>query len=599
VKSALTCDGQTGRAVVRKMEVVMPIHQIKSSPKNGIAKCPTGIIGLDQITEGGLPKGRPTLLCGTAGCGKTVLAMEFLVRGATEFNEPGVFMAFEETDKELTQNVASMGFDLQALCARKKLFLDYVRVERSEIEETGEYDLEGLFIRLENAINAVGAKRVVLDTIESLFAGFSNTNILRSELRRLFRWLKAKGVSAVITAETGDGTLTRQGIEEYVADCVILLDHRVEDQSSIRRLRVIKYRGTVHGTSEYPFLIGESGLSVLPLSSLKLEHKAPSQRVSTGVPRLDTMLGGKGFYRGTSVLLSGGAGTGKSSLAAHFVQAACQRGERALYMASEQSTDEVVRNMRSIGIDLEPWIKRGLLRFYASRPGTFGLEKHLVTIHDVTTAFNPKVVVIDPITNFASTGTYSEVKSMVTRLIDLFKARQITAMFTSLTSGDSAPELSEVGVSSQMDAWLLLRNLECNGERNRGLYVLKARGIAHSNQIREFMLTDHGVQLRDVYVGPSGLLTGSARDAQEARERAEALERKQQAQRKAFELTQKRQQLEAQIAKMRSDFELEEQGSLRNAHELELQEKQIVLDRIEMGRVRKADLVSAHGNGRA
>src|ERR1035437_2186257 len=481
----------------------MSTHRLKLSPRNGIEKCTTGIIGLDQITGGGLPKGRPTLLCGTAGCGKTVLAMEFLVRGATEFNEPGVFMAFEETDKELTQNVASMGFDLPALCARKKLFLDYVRVERSEIEETGEYDLEGLFIRLENAINAVGAKRVVLDTIESLFAGFSNTNILRSEPRRLFRWLKTKGVTAVITAETGEGKLTRQVVEECFADCVILLDHRVEDQSSIRRLRVIKYRGTMHGTSEYPFLIGETGLSVLPLSSLKLEHKAPTQRVSTGVPRLDTMLGGKGFYRGTSVLVSGGAGSGKSSLAAHFVQAACQPGERALYMASEQSTDEVVRNMRSIGIDLEPWIKRDLLRFYAARPGTFGLEKHLVTIHDVTTAFNPKVVVIDPITNFASTGTYSGVKSMVTRLIDMFKSRQITALFTSLTPGDSSPEMSEVGVSSQMDAWLLLRNLECNGERNRGLYVLKARGMAHSNQIREFVLTDHSVQLLDVYVGTS------------------------------------------------------------------------------------------------
>lgn len=576
----------------------MSTHVSKLAPRNGISKCLTGVTGLDQITEGGLPKGRPTLVCGSAGCGKTVLAMEFLVRGATQFNEPGVFMAFEETDKELSQNVSSMGFDLPALCAHKKLFVDYVRVERSEIEESGEYDLEGLFVRLGNAIEAVGAKRVVLDTIESLFSGFANTNILRAELRRLFRWLKTKGVSAVITAETGEGKLTRHGIEEYVADCVILLDHRVEDQTSIRRLRVMKYRGTMHGTNEYPFLIGERGLSVLPLSSLKLEHKAPTQRVSTGVPRLDMMLGGKGFFRGTSILVSGGAGTGKSSLAAHFVQAACQRGERALYMASEQSTDEVIRNMRSIGIDLAPWVKRGLLRFYAARPGTFGLEKHLVTIHDVTTAFHPKVVVIDPITNFASVGTYTEVKSMVTRLIDLFKSREITAMFTSLTSGDSAAELSEVGVSSQMDAWLLLRNLECNGERNRGLYVLKSRGMAHSNQIREFALTDNGVQLNDVYVGPSGVLTGSARVAQEAKERAEAVERHEQFQRKKYELKQKRRQLEAQIAKMRSDFELEEQGLLRDAQEMESREKQIALDRLEMGRARKADAMPAHGNGR-
>lgn len=537
----------------------MLIPQSKVPSRNEIHKCATGIPGLDQITQGGLPKGRPTLLCGAAGCGKTVLAMEFLVRGVTEFNEPGVFMAFEETAKELGENVASMGFDIPKLCARKKLFVDSVHVERSEIEETGEYDLEGLFIRLENAIQTVGAKRVVLDTIESLFAGFSNTNILRAELRRLFRWLKAKGVSAVITAETGDGKLTRHGIEEYVADCVILLDHRVEDQSSIRRLRVIKYRGTMHGTSEYPFLIGQTGLSVLPLSSLKLEHKASTQRVSSGIPRLDTMLGGKGFYRGTSILISGGAGTGKSSMAAHFVQAACQRGERALYMASEQSVDEILRNMRSIGIELEPWVKRGLLQFYASRPGTFGLEKHLVTIHDLTTAFDPKVVVIDPITNFASIGTYSEVKSMVTRLIDTFKSRQVTAMFTSLTA-DSSAESSEVGVSSLMDAWLLLRSLESNGERNRGLYVLKSRGMAHSNQIREFVLTNHGVQLLDVYVGPAGLLTGSARIAQAARQRADALERKQVLESTKLDVERKREQLEAQIARLREDFSLEEKG---------------------------------------
>jgi circadian clock protein KaiC len=577
----------------------MSIHQPRVAAKREIQKCATGIPGLDQITGGGLPKGRPTLLCGTAGCGKTVLAMEFLVRGATEFDEPGVFMAFEEADKELAENVASMGFDILKLCARKKLFVDSVRVERSEIEETGEYDLEGLFIRLESAIEAVGAKRVVLDTIESLFSGFSNTNILRAELRRLFHWLKSKGVSAIITAETGDGKLTRQGIEEYVADCVILLDHRVEDQTSIRRLRVIKYRGTMHGTNEYPFLIGKTGFSVLPLSSLKLEHKASALRVPSGIPRLDTMLSGKGFYRGTSILVSGGAGTGKSSLAAHFVQAACQRGERALYIASEQSADEVIRNMRSIGIDLGPWVKRGLLQFYASRPGSFGLEKHLVTIHDITTSFDPRVVVIDPITNFASVGTYSEVKSMVTRLIDMFKSRQITAMFTSLTSADSAAELSEVGVSSQMDAWLLLRNLESNGERNRGLYVLKSRGMAHSNQIREFVLTEHGVQLLDVYVGPAGLLTGSARISQEARERAEALERKQRLESTSRDVVRKRQQLEAQIARMRADFEIEEKNLLREAQTMKLQDKQLALDRMEIGRARNADVAAARGNGRS
>ena len=577
----------------------MARHLGKVAEKPGIAKCPIGITGLDQITEGGLPKGRPTLLCGGAGCGKTILGMEFLVRGIIEFNEPGVFIAFEETDKELAANVSSMGFDLSALISRKKLFVDHVRVDRSEIEETGEYDLEGLFIRLEAAISQVGAKRVVLDTIESLFSGFSNTNILRAELRRLFQWLKSKGVTVIITAETGNGKLTRQGIEEYVADCVILLDHRVEDQSSIRRLRVIKYRGTMHGTSEYPFLIGKTGISVLPLSSLKLDHQASNQRIPSGIPRLDAMLEGKGFYRGTSILISGGAGTGKSSIAAHFVQAACQRGERALYMASEQSTSEVIRNMRSIGIDLEPWVEKGLLQFYASRPGTFGLEKHLVTIHDLTMAFNPKVVVIDPITNFASIGTDSEVKSMVTRLIDVFKSRHITAMFTSLTTGDAGIESSEVGVSSQMDAWLLLRNLESNGERNRGLYVLKARGMAHSNQIREFLLTNHGIELVDVYVGPSGLLTGSARIAQDLQEQVQAANRKQQLARKNLELKQKRVTLESQIAKMRSDFEIEENSLLRDVADIQLIEKDTALARTAMGRSRQADLLRSQGNGHA
>jgi circadian clock protein KaiC len=556
--------------------------------KKGIAKCPTGITGLDQITDGGLPKGRPTLVCGTAGSGKSMLAMEFLVRGAIEFNEPGVFMAFEETARELGDNVASIGFDLPALCARKKLFIDYVRIERSEIQESGDYDLEGLFVRLGSAIDAVGAKRVVLDTIESLFSGFANTSILRAELRRLFRWLKSRGVTALITAETGDGRLTRQGIEEYVADCVIVLDHRVEDQRSIRRLRVTKYRGTLHGTDEYPFLIGQTGLSILPLSSLKLDHKAPTQRLSSGIPRLDEMLGGKGFYRGTTILVSGVAGTGKSSLAAQFVQAACQRGERALYMASEQSADEVLRNMLSIGIDLKPWIKRGLLRFYASRPGACGLEKHLVTIHDITTGFKPKVVVIDPITNFASTGNNLEVKSMVTRLIDIFKAQQITAMYTSLTSEDGSSDLSDVGVSSQVDAWVMLRNLECNGERNRGLHVLKSRGMAHSNQIREFVLTNKGIQMLDVYVGAAGLLTGSARVAQESKQRADAAERKQQLRRKTLELTQKRKQLEMEITEMRSQFELEEQGSLRGSRDMESQEEQTALNRLEMAHVRQA-----------
>jgi circadian clock protein KaiC len=549
----------------------------KSKPElsKGIHKSPTGIEGLDQICGGGLPQGRSTLVCGSAGCGKTMLAMEFLVRGATEFNEPGVFMSFEETSEELVQNVASMGFNLPSLCSRKKMFMDYVRIEPSEIEESGEYDLAGLFIRLQNGIESIGARRVVLDTIEALFSCFGNDNLLRAELRRLFRWLKQKGVTAVITAETGNGSLTRRGIEEYVADCVIFLDHRVEDQSSVRRLRILKYRGTLHGTSEYPFLIGSTGFSVLPLSTLKLDHKAPTQRISTGIPRLDTMLDGKGFYRGTSILVSGEAGTGKSSLAAHFIQAACQRGERALYMASEQSSDEAVRNMRSSGIDLDPWLKRGLLRFYAERPGSFGLEKHLVTIHDITASFKPKVVVIDPITNFGSAGTESEVQSMAVRLIDLFKSRQITAMFTSLTHGD-APECNQMGVSSMMAAWLLLRNLELNGERNRGLFVLKARGMAHSNQIREFMLTDHGFQLLGVYSGPSGLLTGSARVAAETRQREGAAHQAIRMRSRKLELKRKRHQLNLEIAKMRTEFEQDKRTLLQDTQEMESREQRSI-----------------------
>jgi circadian clock protein KaiC len=552
----------------------------------GIEKCPTGIAGLDRITEGGLPSGRPTLICGSAGCGKTVLAMEFLVRGAIEFGEPGVFMSFEETSQELAQNVASLGFNLPALCARKKLRMDYVRVERSEILESGAFDLEGLFIRLGTAIDEIGAKRVVLDSIETLFCGFANTQILRAELRRLFTWLKTKGVTAVITAESGDGRVTRDGIEEYVADCVIMLDHRVEDENSVRRMRIVKYRGSVHGTSEYPFLIGRTGFSIMPLSSLTLDHTAPLERVSTGVPSLDAMLGGKGYYRGTSILLSGVAGTGKSSLAAHFVLAACQRGERALYISSEQSPDEVIRNMRSIGIDLQPWVKKGLLRFYAARAGSFGLERHLVTVNDIVGEFKPNVVVVDPVTNFTLAGSIFEVKSMVTRLIDMFKSLQITALFTSLTAGEGRPELNELSISSQVDAWLWLRNLESNGERNRGLYVYKSRGMQHSNQIREFIMTDQGVQLLTVYTGSSGLVTGSARVEQETKERAAEDGRKRELRGKVLGMEQKHQQLEARIADLRREFDLEVRSLSRDAQQLALPEGELRANIIELAKAR-------------
>jgi circadian clock protein KaiC len=477
----------------------------------GLPKVPTGIRGLDEITGGGLPAGRPTLVCGGAGAGKTMLAIEFLVRGATEFGEPGVFMMFEENAEELAANVRSLGFDLDKLAAQKKIKLDHVRIERSEIEETGEYDLEGLFIRLGHAIDTIGAKRVVLDTIEALFAGLPDHAILRAELRRLFRWLKERGMTAIITGERGEQSLTRYGLEEYVADCVILLDHRVTEQVSTRRLRVVKYRGSAHGTNEYPFLIGEQGLSVMPITSLALDHEASTERVSTGIAQLDEMFGGQGVYRGSSVLITGSPGTGKTSLGAAFTAAACQRGERALMFAYEESAAQLIRNMRSIGIDLEPWVKKGLLEIHASRPTLQGLEQHLVMMHDIVLATPPSVVVIDPISNLTLEPRKAEVKAMLMRLIDFLKRRQITALFTSLAEGGAGPEESQLGVSSLMDTWLLLRHSERNGERNRTLYIMKSRGMAHSNRAPEFVLTDGGVELVDTHPGNDRALTGAAR----------------------------------------------------------------------------------------
>jgi len=488
-----------------------------------LPKARTGIEGLDQITHGGLPQGRPTLVCGGPGCGKTLLAMEFLIRGAMQFGEPGVFMAFEETGEELAQNVRSLGFDLDQLVAQKKIALDYVRVEPAEIEENGEYDLEGLFLRLGYAIDSVGAKRVVLDTIEALFGGFTNEAVLRAELRRLFRWLKDRGVTAVITGERGDESYTRQGLEEYVSDCVILLDHRVNDQISTRRLRIVKYRGTTHGTSEYPFLIDEQGISVMPVTALHLDHAVTDERVSSGIPRLDAMLGGEGYYRGSSVLVSGTAGTGKTSLAASFAHATAKRGERCLYLAFEESPKQLVRNMSTIGLALEPLIAKGLLRMHASRPTFHGLEMHLVQMHKMIVQFEPAAVVIDPISNFSASGSTSDASLMLLRLIDFLKSRKITAFLTHLTSGGKAMEATDIGISSIIDTWLLVRDIELGGERNRGLYVLKSRGMKHSNQIREFVITPEGIELLDVYVGPEGVLTGSMRAAQEAREQAAAL----------------------------------------------------------------------------
>ena len=527
-----------------------------------LSKSPTGITGLDEITGGGLPTGRPTLVCGSAGCGKTMLAMEFLVRGAAEFGEPGVFMMFEEHAAELTANVRSLGFDLDQLVKQKKIALDHVHIERSEIEETGEYDLEGLFIRLGHAIDSIGAKRVVLDTVEALFAGLPNHAILRAELRRLFRWLKDRGMTAVITGEKGDGNaITRYGLEEYVADCVITLDHRVHEQISIRRLRILKYRGSAHGTNEYPFLIGEHGISVLPITSLRLNHAAPTERLSTGMARLDEMLGGQGVFRGSSVLVSGSPGTGKSSVGAKFAEAACSRGERAVLFAYEESSAQIIRNMRSIGIDLAPWVKKGLLQIHASRPTLQGLEQHLLSLHDTVQAFRPAVVVVDPISNLTSERSDAEAKPTLMRLIDFLKQQQITTLFTSLTTegtDPSAAENSQVGVSSLMDAWMLLRNVEFNGERNRMIFVLKARGMAHSNQVREFVLSARGIDLVDVVLGAGGVLTGNARVAQEAHELAAAELRRDDHARKLRQLASKRKAIEAQIAALHAEGEAEE-----------------------------------------
>ncbi|MEO6975821.1 MAG: circadian clock protein KaiC [Gallionella sp.] len=559
----------------------------KSRPQ--LPKSPTGIQGLDEITGGGLPKGRPTLVCGSAGCGKTLLAMEFLVRGATEYNEPGVFMAFEETAQDLTQNVASLGFDLKDLVARKKLVLDYVYIERSEIEASGEYDLEGLFIRLGAAIDSIGAKRVVLDTIETLFSGLPNPAILRAELRRLFHWLKDKGVTAIITGESGEKALTRQGLEEYVSDCVIVLGHRVTEQVSSRRLRVVKYRGSYHGTNEYPFLIDADGISVLPVTSLALQHIVSSDRVPTGIPRLDAMLGGKGCYRGSTVLVSGTAGTGKSSFAAHFAEAACRRGERVLYFSFEESPSQILRNMHSIGIDLQSWISKGLLQIYASSPSSAGLEEHLAMKHKLIDAFKPQVVILDPMNSFVIADNQIAVKAMLMRLVDFLKARQITGLFTSLTQSEGSPEQTNVAMSSLIDTWLMLSTIEIGGERNRTLCILKSRGMAHSNQIREFLFTDRGVELRDVYVGPEGVLTGSARLTKEAENEAAQLIRNQEIELRRVELERKRTTLEAQIAMLHAEFAVQEVASMKIIGQETAEKAQLAQGRVDMGLSRNAD----------
>ena len=574
----------TKQAKSTKAAVVEPVK---------LAKARTGISGLDEITGGGLPAGRPTLICGSAGCGKTMLAAEFIAKGAIEYGEPGVFMMFEETAEELTENMRSLGFDLAKLQKQKKIAMDFVRVERNEIEETGEYDLEGLFIRLGYAIDSIGAKRVALDTIEALFAGVSNHAILRAELRRLFRWLKDKGVTAVITGERGESALTRFGLEEYVADCVILLDHRIIDQVSTRRLRVVKYRGSAHGTNEYPFLIGEKGISVLPITSLALDHLATKDRVATGIAGLDEMLGGRGPYRSSSVLVSGSPGTGKSSVAAMFANAACSRRERAILFAYEESVSQLLRNMTSIGLDLQRWISAGLLHIESTRPTLHGLEQHLVQIYDLVMRFKPHVVAVDPITNLTSHAEDPSLKLTLMRLIDFLKSQNVTAMFTSLTADSASPSVatSEVGVSSLMDSWVMLANIAVNGERTRTLQVLKSRGMSHSNQVREFVFSDTGVGLVSVYMFGDQVLTGSARVAHEAQVAAEGELRGRDHQRRMSDLGKRRAVLDAQIAALNAEAE-ERAGEVEFAIEREKFEADAIAAR---ARAISAERGATHG----
>jgi circadian clock protein KaiC len=557
----------------------------------GLPKSLTGIAGLDQLTGGGLPRGRPTLVCGPAGCGKTLLAMEFLVRGFTEYDEPGVFVSFEETADDLIANVASLGFDLAKAQADGLLVIDHVDVIRGEIEETGDWDLDGLFLRLGAAIDAIGAKRVVIDTLEVLFGAFSDTAVLRSELQRLFGWLKERGVTAIVTGERGERTLTRHGIEEYVSDCVIVLDHRVNEQTSTRRLRILKYRGSLHGTNEYPFLIGASGVSVVPIGSIGLRHAVSDERMSTGVPRLDSMLGDGGFYKGSAVLVSGTAGTGKSTLAAQFCAATCRRGERAMYFAFEESESEMVRNMSSVGIDLKQWVDAGLLQFHCFRPTLLGLEAHLLAMQTLVGEFDPAVVVKDPVSSLARAGTRADVSSMLTRQVDFLKARGVTALFTSLNA-EAEPRSADQELASLVDTWVLVQSMVGNGEHNRIMYILKSRGMAHSNQIREFLLTAQGIELADVYVGAQGVLTGSARQAQEAQERSAGVARLDDLEQRRVGLARKREAVEAQTAALWRAFEDESAivERLRDNDSTGVEDR--AGQRAEQGRLRRADVMA-------
>jgi circadian clock protein KaiC len=561
-----------------------------------LAKVPTGIAGFDEITNGGLPRGRPTLVCGSAGSGKTLFGMEFLIRGAVESGENGALIAFEETPEELAKNVASLGFDLDALVRDGKIAVDHVKIDRREVEEAGEYDLEALFLRVGHAIDSVKARRVFIDTIESLFSSLKSEFVLRAELRRLFRWLKERGVTTVITGERGSGMLTRYGLEEYVSDCVVLLDNRVVQQTAVRRLRVVKYRGSSHGASEYPFIIGDGGFSVLPLSSINLDHNASTARQTSGIEELDEMLEGKGYYKGSTILISGTAGTGKSSLAANFANAVCASGKRCLYFAFEEGTKQIQRNMLSIGLNLEKWVAQKKLIFHAGRPTEQGLETHLAVISKLIKEHQPDAVILDPITNFEMVGDNFEVKAMLMRLIDFLKQAQVTCLFTSLTNAGKALETTDMAVSSLVDTWLQLRDIESSSERNRGIYVLKSRGMAHSNQIREFIITSAGIKLVDAYVGSAGnLLTGSARVRQEALDREGAAGHDQDERRMLAALDRRRRSVERQIEALKAELADEELEARLVLGEVDVRKKNVEVSRDAMAVSRR---VPSNGSGR-
>lgn len=555
----------------------------------GIAKSPTGIDGFDELTLGGLPTGRPSLVCGSAGCGKTLFATTFLVHGARDFDEPGVFVTFEERPDDIADNVASLGFDVAGLIAADKIVMEHIAIDPSEVAEIGDFDLEGLFLRLELAIDSIGAKRVVLDTIESLFSAFTNQAVLRAEIRRLFDWLKDKGMTTVITAERGDGSLTRQGLEEYVSDCVILLDHRVHNQISTRRMRIVKYRGTAHGTNEYPFLIDRDGFSVLPVSSLGLNHKVFAERIPSGIDDLDAMLEGGGFHRGSSILISGVAGAGKSSLSASFAHAAAARGERAIYFSFEESEGQIVRNMRSIGLDLAPYVESGMIHFVSARPTFYSLEMHLAIMLREVQKYNPQVVVLDPISAFMESGDRLEVQSMLLRMVDYLKNRGISAIFTHLMHGQEGVIATDAGLSSLMDGWILMLNREVNGEFNRELYLLKARGTAHSNQVREFVMSDTGIKLLPPYLGETGALTGSARRSEEARARRMEVDRLAEVARSKQQIDTRRRKALAQIEAIQAELDADELELTNVTDAAEEFRRQAAADAREMEQSRRGD----------